>query len=52
MGESLYGQYIEQALIKELLSTANADLLDGLNQAQLKALVMHIILLIRQTKQN
>lgn len=52
MGESLYNQYAERSLINELLLTANADLLNGLNQAQLKELVMHIILLMRQINQN
>lgn len=47
MGEFLYSQYAERTLINELLLTANPDLLNGLNQTQLKELVMHIILLMR-----
>ncbi len=47
MGESLYGRYVERTLINELLLKANPDLLDSLNQTQLKELVMHIILLMR-----
>ena len=52
MGESLYGRYVERTLINELLLTANSDLLDSLNQTQLKELVMHIILLMRQINKN
>lgn len=52
MGESLYGRYVERTLINELLLTANPDLLDSLNQTQLKELVMHIVLLMRQINKN
>lgn len=52
MGESLNNQYVYRALINELLLTANADLLNGLNQAQLKELIIHIILLMKQVNQN
>lgn len=52
MGKYLHNQYAYRALIDELLSTSNADLLDDLNQAQLKELIMQILLLMRHIKRN